>query len=119
MVRLKRFTKRYAENSCVWCRRILSDSISVQKERFHPGATARVERSGDLLRIYSADLKVLLATHAVTWSRTDSFCEGQYESLAQPEEFPTAPVQTQILQFPKPSQDLSFAKFDFDKEEQV
>ena len=25
----------------------------------YPGATARVERSGDLLRIYSADLKVL------------------------------------------------------------
>ena len=59
----------------------------------YPGATARVERSGDLLRIYSADLKVLLVTHTVTWSRTDSFCEGQYESLAQPEEFPTAPVR--------------------------
>ena len=85
----------------------------------YPGATARVERSGDLLRIYSADLKVLLVTHTVTWSRTDSFCEGQYESLPQPEEFPTAPVQTQIFQLPKPSQDLSFAKFDFDKEDQV
>lgn len=85
----------------------------------YPGATARVERNGDLLRIYSADLKVLLATHTVTWSRTDSFCEGQYESLTQPEEFPTASVQTQILQLPKPSQDLSFAKFDFDKEDQV
>ncbi len=85
----------------------------------YPGATARVERNGDLLRIYSADLKVLLVTHTVTWSRTDSFCEGQYESLAQPEEFPTAPVQTQIFQLPKPSQDLSFAKFDFDKEDQV
>ena len=85
----------------------------------YPGATARVERSGDLLRIYSADLKVLLVTHTVTWSRTDSFCEGQYESLVQPEEFPTAPAQTQILQLPKSSQDLSFAKFDFDKEDQV
>ena len=85
----------------------------------YPGATARVERNGDLLRIYSADLKVLLVTYTVTWSRTDSFCEGQYESLAQPEEFPTAPVQTQIFQLPKPSQDLSFAKFDFDKEDQV
>ena len=78
-----------------------------------------MERNGDLLRIYSADLKVLLVTYTVTWSRTDSFCEGQYESLAQPEEFPTAPVQTQIFQLPKPSQDLSFAKFDFDKEDQV
>lgn len=85
----------------------------------YPGATARVQRSGDLLRIYSADLKVLLTTHTVTWSRTDSFCEGQYESLAQPEEFPTAPVQTQIFQLPKSSQNLSFAKFDFDKEDLV
>lgn len=85
----------------------------------YPSAIARVERSGDLLRIYSADLKVLLATHAVTWSRTDSFCEGQYETLGQPEEFPTTPVQTQILQLPKCSQDLSFAKFDFDKEDLV
>ena len=48
----------------------------------YPSATARVERSGDLLRIYSADLKVLLVTHTVTWSRTDSFCSGQYEPLA-------------------------------------
>ena len=85
----------------------------------YPSAIARVERSGDLLRIYSADLKVLLATHAVTWSRTDSLCKGQYETLEQPEEFPTAPVQTQILQLPKRSQDLSFAKFDFDKEDPV
>ena len=85
----------------------------------YPSAIARVERSGDLLRIYSADLKVLLATHAVTWSRTDSLCKGQYETLEQPEEFPTAPVQTQILHLPKRSQDLSFAKFDFDKEDQV
>ena len=85
----------------------------------YPSAIARVERSGDLLRIYSADLKVLLATHAVTWSQTDSLCKGQYETLEQPEEFPTAPVQTQILQLPKRSQDLSFAKFDFDKEDPV
>lgn len=85
----------------------------------YPGATARVERNGDLLRIYSADLTVLLATHTVTWSRTDSFCEGQYEPLTHPEEFPTAPVQTQILQLPRSSQDLSFAKFDFDKEDPV
>ena len=85
----------------------------------YPSAIARVERSGDLLRIYSADLKVLLATHAVTWSQPDSLCKGQYETLEQPEEFPTAPVQTQILQLPKRSQDLSFAKFDFDKEDPV
>ena len=59
------------------------------------------------------------ATHNVTWSRKDSFCEGQYEEFPQPEEFPTMPVRTQILQLPKPQSDLSFAKFDFDEEEPV
>ena len=83
------------------------------------GATARVYRSGDTLYIYSFDLHVLLATHEVTWSWRDSFCEGQYEELAQPEEFPTMPVKTKIRQFPKPSADLSFAKFNFDEEDPV
>lgn len=50
-----------------------------------------------------------------TWSRRDSFCEGQYE--AQAEELPTVPVKTQIRQLPKPAGSLSFAKFDFDDEE--
>lgn len=85
----------------------------------YSGTVARVSRSGDTLYIYSFDLRVLLATHDVTWSRRDSFCEGQYEELAQPEEFPTAPVKTQIRQLPKPSADLSFAKFNFDEEEPV
>ena len=83
------------------------------------GATARVSRSGDTLYIYSFDLRVLLATHDVTWSRRDSFCEGQYEDLTQPEEFPTMPVKTQIRQLPKPSADISFAKFNFDEEDPV
>ena len=83
----------------------------------YTGATARVSRSGDTLYIYSLDLRVLLVTHDVTWSRKDSFCEGQYEEKAQPEEFPTAPVRTQIHQLPKPSMDLSFAKFNFDEED--
>ena len=83
------------------------------------GATARVSRNGDTLYIYSFDLRVLLATHDVTWSRRDSFCEGQYEDLTQPEEFPTMPVKTQIRQLPKPSADISFAKFNFDEEDPV
>ena len=82
----------------------------------YPGTTARISRSGDTLYIYSFDLRVLLVTHNVTWSRKDSFCEGQYEDLPQPEEYPTMPVKTQILRLPKPQSDLSFAKFDFDEE---
>ena len=81
------------------------------------GATARVTRNGDTLYIYSSDLQVLLATHNVTWSRRDSFCEGQYEEIVQPEEYPTMPVRTQIAQLPKPSSSLSFEKFNFDEEE--
>lgn len=85
----------------------------------YPGTIARVSRNGDTLYIYSLDLHVLLATHDVTWSRRDSFCEGQYEEQVQPEEFPTAPVRTQIRQLPRPSTDLSFAKFNFDEEDSV
>ena len=106
-------------------RRITFDGfVNYEGRRFgvpysYPGATARVGRSGNTLYVYSADLKQLLCTHDVTWSRRDSYCEGQYEALIQPEEFPTVPVQTQIRQLPKPADNLSFAKFDFDMEEPV
>ena len=99
-------------------RRISFDGfVNYEGRRFgvpysYPGRTARIMRSGDTIYIYSADLNALLATHDVTWSRRDSFCEGQYE--AQPEELPTVPVKTQIRQLPKPAANLSFAKFDFD-----
>ena len=104
-------------------RRISFDGfVNTECRRFgvpysYPGATARIERSGDTLYIYSADLKCLLTTHDVTWSRRDSFCDGQYKAFPQPEEFPTAPVRTQILQLPKRPGGLSFAKFGFDEEE--
>ena len=103
-------------------RRISFDGfVNYEGRRFgvpysYPGATARISRSGDTLYIYSVDLRVVLVTHDVTWSRKDSFCEGQYEEFPQPEEFPTMPVKTQILQLPKPQSDLSFAKFNFDEE---
>lgn len=106
-------------------RRISFDGfVNYEGRRFgvpysYPGATARVERSSDTLYIYSADLEQLLSSHDVAWSRRDSFCESQYEALIQPEEFPTAPVQTQIQQLSKPSDNLSFAKFDFDRKEPV
>lgn len=102
-------------------RRISFDGfVNYEGRRFgvpysYPGRTARIMRSGDTICIYSTDLNALLATHDVTWSRRDSFCEGQYE--AQPEELPTVPVKTQIQQLPKPAGSLSFAKFDFDDEE--
>ena len=104
-------------------RRISFDGfVNYEGRRFgvpysYTGATARVSRNGDTLYIYSADLRTLLTTHDVTWSCRDSFCEGQYEELLQPEEYPTMPVSTQILQIPKSTSGLSFEKFNFDEED--
>ena len=104
-------------------RRISFDGfVNYEGRRFgvpysYTGATARVSRSGDTLYIYSADLRTLLTTHDVTWSHRDSFCEGQYEELLQPEEYPTMPVKTQILQIPKSTAGISFEKFNFDEED--
>ena len=82
-------------------------------------AKSESSSAASILHLSAGLHKLWDGLHAVTWSQTDSLCKGQYETLEQPEEFPTAPVQTQILQLPKRSQDLSFAKFDFDKEDQV
>lgn len=102
-------------------RRISFDGfVNYEGRRFgvpysYSGKTARVMRSGSCLYIYSADMAHLLATHEVTWSYNDSFCEGQYALTEQPEEFPSMPVKTVIQQLPQPSPDLSFEKFNFSK----
>ena len=83
---------------------------------YYKGATARVMRQDDLIYIYSADLKQLLTTLDVTWSKRDRFCSDQYAVLDQPEEFPTTLVKTEITMLPEPEPSLSFEKFNFDKE---
>ena len=104
-------------------RRISFDGfVSYEGRRFgvpytYHGKTARVLRDGDTLYIYSSDMRLLLATHNVTWARRDSFCENQYALPEQPEEFPSMPVKTVIKQLPEPSRDLSFEKFNFSKED--
>jgi len=103
-------------------RRISFDGfVSFEGRRFgvpysYTSKTVRVLRNGDSLYIYSADLRNLLATHNVTWSRQDSFCIDQFALPEQPEEFPTMPVKTVIKQLPEPSPDLSFEKFNFSKD---
>lgn len=62
------------------------------------------------------DLQQLLTTHEVTWSKRDRFCKDQYIPYDQPEEFPTMPVQTSIRMLDEPKQNLSFEKFNFDRE---
>ena len=80
------------------------------------GSTARIMRKDDMIYIYSSDLKQQLKTHDVTWSKRDRFCKDQYAALEQPEEFPTMPVKTEIVQLPEPEPSLSFEKFNFDRE---
>ena len=79
-------------------------------------STARIMRKDDMIYIYSADLKQLLTTHDVTWSKRDRFCADQYAIPEQPEEFPSMPVKTEIVQLREPEPMLSFEKFNFDKE---
>jgi len=79
------------------------------------GKTVRVCRDLDVLKIYTPDLVELLTTHEITWSKRDRFCNDQYS--IQPEEYPTAPVKTQIQMLPPRQVALGFDKFDFCKEE--
>ena len=79
------------------------------------GVTARVQRKGHELLIYSPEME-LLVTHEVTWSKRDRFCEGQFIDF-QPEEFPTVPVKTVIRQLQAPEDRESFEAFNFDKED--
>ena len=79
---------------------------------WYPGRSCRVSREGRYPRIYSDDLLRELAVHEVTWSRRDSFCEGQYAD-GQPEELPSVPVTVRIAQTGPPARDDGFAKFDF------
>ena len=76
---------------------------------------ALVSRQNTTLYIYSEDLRHLLAAHEVTWSRRDSYCNEQFTAEQQPEEFPTAPVRTQIRQLEEPASHDAFEKFNFSK----
>lgn len=82
----------------------------------YKGQFARISRQGRTLYIYSEDLRHLLATHEVTWSKQDSLCEEQFAVLPQPEEFPTMPVRAQIRQLSRPESQDAFEKFNFGKE---
>ena len=92
--------------------------VSYEGRRFgvpcwYPGRDCRVSREGEVLHIYSGDLKRELSVHPVTWGRKDSFCEDQYAD-AQPCEPPAEPVKTTIAQLEPPSGNPAFAKFDFE-----
>ena len=44
-------------------------------------STARITRKDDMIYICSDDMKQLLTTHDVTWSKRDQFCADQYALL--------------------------------------
>lgn len=75
----------------------------------------RVCRDGRYLHVYSDDLSRELTAHEVTWSRKDSWCEGQWADNAQPFEGPSQPVATTILQVEPEPENVAFAKFDFER----
>ena len=74
--------------------------------------TCRVQREDFTLYIYDLELRKVLITHDVTWSRKDSFCKGQFAD-AQPEERPSVPVKISISQKEEPPRKSAFAKFAF------
>jgi hypothetical protein len=75
----------------------------------------RVMRDGYYLHILDLDMTHEIVRHNVTWSRSDTFCEGQYCTI-QPEEFPTAPVTVSMKQKTQAlPENSSFDKFDFGK----
>lgn len=78
--------------------------------------TARVCRKHEMIYIYSSDLKQLLTTHDVTWSRKDRYCRDQFPKT-QPEEFPTVAVHTTLTQRQPEAPSLGFEKFNFTSEE--
>ena len=72
----------------------------------------RIQRSEYTITIYDEDLSRVLTMHDVTWSRRDSCCRDQYVT-SQPEEFPTMPVKSRILQLEEKREDSGFSKFNF------
>ena len=72
--------------------------------------TCRVQREDFTLYVYDLELRKVLITHDVTWSRKDSFCKGQFAD-AQPEERPSVPVKISIAQKEEPPRKSAFAKF--------
>ena len=92
--------------------------VSYEGHRFgvpywYSGKTCRVSREGGILHVYSEDLSLELAAHAMVWGHGDSFCTDQYADV-QPCELPTAPVRTTIAQLEPAKVDPAFAKFDFE-----
>jgi transposase len=94
--------------------------VSYEGRRFgvpywYEGRSCRVNRDGEWLHVYSSDMSVELAVHAVTWGRRDSTCPGQWAEAPCPEELPTSPVTTTVLQIEAPTRPGGIERFDFER----
>ena len=100
-------------------RRITFDGfVSYEGRRFgvpywYDRRECRVSREGRYLHIYSDDLSREIVAHEVTWSRKDSWCEGQWADVPQPEELPTQAVTTTVAQAAPAQPGPGFERFDF------
>lgn len=100
-------------------RRITFDGfVSYEGRRFgvpwwYDRRECRVSREGRVLHIYSDDLSRELVAHEVTWTRKDSWCEGQWDTAAQPEELPTQAVAVTVAQVAPAQPGPGFERFDF------
>ena len=83
---------------------------------WYDGRECRVSREGRYLHVYDLGLTRELVCHEVTWSRRDSWCEGQWADSAQPEERPSQAVTTTVAQAEPTATDPAFARFDFGRE---
>lgn len=72
----------------------------------------RVKRENFTLYVYDLELRRVLITHDITWSRKDSFCKGQFVDN-QPEEKPSVPVKISIVQREETPVKSAFEKFAF------
>ena len=70
----------------------------------------RVQRENFTLYVYDLELRKILITHDVTWSRKDSFCKDQFVD-EQPEEKPSVPIKISISQKEMPEVQLSLRHF--------
>lgn len=77
--------------------------------------TCRVNREGEWIHIYSADMLAEIAVHAVSRGGRDSSRPDRWAAASAPEELPTAPVTASAALSPAPPRAAGLEKFDFER----
>lgn len=82
---------------------------------WHDEPTCRVNREGEWIHIYSADMLAEIAVHAASRGRRDGSRPDQWAAASAPEELPTAPVTASVALSPAPPRAAGLEKFDFER----